>query len=159
MHLAARPVLHCPPPARRPGCSTDGAVLLEVILALVLFVGAAAILSSGLSSSLDALERMRLNTHAADLAVSVFSELQLGIKSIGGGGPQPFDSGSDLDGWTWEVQTTSLENAMETTNAFERVEVVIRHDDPELVYRLDEVLPHWQVAGGNTNSLPGIDSF
>ena len=49
-------------------------MLLEVVLALVLFVGAATVLTSGLSSSLDSVERLRLNAHAADYAVSVLSE-------------------------------------------------------------------------------------
>jgi hypothetical protein len=132
-------------------------VLLEVVLALVLFVTAAVILSSGLSSSMDALERLRLNAHAADLGVSVLSELQLGIKSTALGGAQPF--GAELEGWTWEVQATPVSHDSEGTNSFQRVEVVIRHDDPELVYRLTQVVPGWQLTGGGQERLPGVGSF
>src|SRR5258708_4398278 len=85
----------------------EGAVLLEVILALVLFVAAAAVLTSGLSSSLDGVERLRLNTHAADLAVTVLSELQLGIKSLALSGPQQFEA--PLDAWTWELVASPVQ--------------------------------------------------
>jgi type II secretory pathway pseudopilin PulG len=116
-----------------------GAVLLEVVLALVLFVGAATVLTSGLSSSLDAVERLRLNTHAADLAVSVLSELQLGIKTASLSGPQPFDS--SLEGWTWEIISGPLHSEFEERTPFHKVEVIIRHAPSTLVYRLTQVVP------------------
>src|SRR5512141_793697 len=113
MRLACRPIFERAGPARKT-VRTDGAVLLEVVLALVLFVGAAAVLTSGLSSSLDSLERLRLNTHAADLAVSVVSELQMGIKSLALSGPQPFPA--PFEGWTWEALANALPNDTEETS-------------------------------------------
>jgi hypothetical protein len=132
-----------------------GAVLLEVILALALFVGAAAVLTSGLSSSLDGVERLRLNTHAADFAVSVLSELQMGITSLGVSGPQPFVPPED--GWTWEVAATPVESGTEESSPFQRIEVIIRHEDPPLVYRLNQVLR--TDALKSAADRPGIDGF
>ncbi len=83
------------------------AILLEVILALVLFVTAAAVIIGGLNVSINAVDRLRLNTHAADLALSVASELQLGIRSPEFTGPEPFDI--PFDEWSWELQVTPLE--------------------------------------------------
>lgn len=132
-----------------------GAVLLEVILALALFVGAAAVLTSGLSSSLDGLERLRLSAHGADFAVSVLSELQMGIKSVGISGPQPFVPAEE--GWTWEIVATPLEAGTEESSSFQRIEVIIRHEDPAFVYRLNQVLR--ADALKTTTEAPGIDGF
>src|SRR5258708_5437317 len=100
MCLPLTPQLNRFAKGRRRSFREDGAVLLEVILALALFVAAAAILSSGLSSSLDAVERLRFNTHAADFAVTVLSELQLGTKTLSTMGPQAFNKPDD--DWSWE---------------------------------------------------------
>ena len=142
-------------PSRSRGCA--GAVLLEVVLALVLFVAAATILTSGMSSSLDSLERLRLGTHAADLAVSVLSELQMGVKSLGLSGPQPFDP--VLEGWTWELTSTPLQAESDQATPFKKIEVIIRHDDPALVYRLGQVLRLDDSKSVGGDKLPGIGSF
>jgi hypothetical protein len=134
-----------------------GAVLLEVVLALVLFVAAAAILSSGLSSSLDGIERLRLEAHAADLAVSVLSELQMGIRTLALSGPQPFET--PREGWTWELVSTPVQAELEDTNAFKKIEVIIRHDEPALVYRLSQVLQLDAVQTNRSDRLPGVSSF
>ena len=131
--------------------------MLEVVLALVLFVAAASILSSGLSSSLDALERLRLNTHAVDLAVSVFSELQLGTKSPGLSGPQRFEE--PLTAWTWELVSQPLPNQVDEASAFRSMEVIIRHDEPAMVYRLTQVLRTDPAKATSQDRLPGVGSF
>jgi type II secretory pathway pseudopilin PulG len=141
----------------QPWSPKAGAVLLEVVLALVLFVAAAAVLTSALSSSLDGVERLRLETHAADLAVSVVSELQLGIKTLTGDSAQPFVP--PLEGWTWEAQTIPDRNGSDVTNQFTRVEVIIRHDQPALVYRLSEVLRLDGAGAGGAAQLPGVSGF
>src|SRR3989440_3723756 len=115
-----------------------GAVLLEVVLALVLFVAAAAIISAGLNASLNSVERLRLNAHAANLAVSVLSELQMGIKTIAVSGPQAFKA--PFEGWTWEVQAAAADSEFSRSSSSQRIEVIIRHDDPAVVYRLSQIL-------------------
>jgi hypothetical protein len=135
----------------------DGAVLLEVVLALVLFVAAATILTSGMSSSLDSLERLRINTHAADLAVSVLSEVQMGVKSLALSGPQPFET--PLEAWTWEVVASPAQTESDDTTPFKRIEVIIRHEDPPVVYRLGEVLRLDESKMAPEDKLPGISGF
>ncbi len=86
----------------------QGAVLLEVVLALGLFVAAAAVVSASLNASLESVDRLRLNLHAVNLAVSVLSELQLGTRAVEtGSGPQPFEP--PFEQWGWEVFLTPLE--------------------------------------------------
>lgn len=117
---------------------STGAVLLEVVLALALFVGATAVLTSGLRSSLDAVHRLRLQTQAADRAVSVLSELQMGIKTLAIAGPQPFDPLAQE--WTWETIPTPALEGENADERYQRIEVIIRHLDSGLVYRLSQVL-------------------
>jgi type II secretory pathway pseudopilin PulG len=116
-----------------------GTVLLEVLAALMLFVAAAAIITSGMNASLNSVERLRLNTHALNLAVSVISELQMGMKSLELGGVQPFEA--PFEGWTWEVLANpDLEGPAGQASPLRKVEVVIRHGDPALTYRLGQML-------------------
>jgi hypothetical protein len=124
-----------------------------------LFVAAATILTGGLSSSMDTLERLRLNTHAADLAVTVLSELQMGVKTLSVSGAQPFEA--PLEGWTWEVVSSpsQLPSESEQATPFKQVEVIIRHEDPPLVYRLGEVLRIDDSKSSAADKLPGVGSF
>lgn len=124
----------------------QGAVLLEVILALALFVAAAAIISAGMSASIKSVERLRLNTHAANLAISVLSELEMGMKTMALSGPQPFQP--PFEEWTWEAQDASGKSEFSAAGRFKKVEVIIRHADPDLVYRLSQI-----VQTGETKSV------
>jgi len=115
----------------------QGAVLLEVVLALVLFVAAAAIVTSGMNASMDSVERQRLNVHALDLAVTMLSEIQMGLRSAEAAGPEDFEA--PFENWTWELQSTPVETEIGEASAA-RVEVVIRHRDAPVVYRLAQVI-------------------
>ena len=118
--------------------SPRGAVLLEVVLALALFVGAAAVITGALNSSLDGVQRQKLNLHAANLAVSVLSELQMGARSAESAGPEDFPA--PFERWNWQLSLTPLESAAGESSGLTRVEVIIRHDDPPLVHRLAQLL-------------------
>ena len=119
-----------------------GAVLLEVVLALVLFVAAAAVISGGLHASIESVERLKLSAHAADLAVSVLSELQMGARSTDMLGPEPFEE--PFADWTWEIQLLPVDESedtdMSTTTSLTKVEVIIRHETPPVTYRLTQVV-------------------
>lgn len=117
---------------------SKGAVLLEVVLALVLVVGAAAVVGAGLSASIDRVERLKLNAHAADLAVSVMSELQMGSKVLSQDGPEFFEV--PFEGWTWEAAAEVTDEKVRDTGRTKKVEVVIRHEDPPIVHRLCQVI-------------------
>ena len=118
--------------------STGGAVLLEVILALVLFVAAATIIGAGMHTAINGVERQKLNAHAVNLAVSVVSEIQMGLRNVESVGPEPFDS--PFDHWIWELVLTSTETEAGESSDLTRVEVIVRHDDPVLVHRFSQVL-------------------
>ena len=127
---------------RRPASEVryrSGAVLLEVVLALVLLAFAAAVVGAGLNTAIESVERLRLNAHATDLAVSVISELQLGTKSLGQEGPQRFEYPFEF--WTWEALATSSDEPGKDTGRTKKIEVIIRHDDePPITHRLAQVI-------------------
>lgn len=117
----------------------DAAVLLEVVLALVLIAAAAAVIGAGLSASIDRVDRLKLNAHAADLAVSVMSELQMGSKALSGEGPEAFET--PFEGWTWQAQAEiTTDEKVRDTGRTKKVEVIIRHEDPPVVHRLCQVI-------------------
>lgn len=121
-----------------------GTALLEVILALALFVTAAAIVTSGMNASADNLDRQRLNTHAANLAATVLAEIQLGIRPTSEAGEQPFTAPFDL--WTAELSVTPAETETGEASGLLRVEVIIRHKESTLVRRLTQVIRIPQAA-------------
>lgn len=143
------------PPARVRACGQrrlgmEGAILLEVLLALALFVAAAAVVTTALNASLGSLERQRLGTQSLNLAASVLAEVQLGIRNATGEGAKPLEA-PFLD-WTWELAVGPAENGTEVVNGLTRVEVVIRHTKSPQVQRLAQLMR----LGSNfsTNSTP-----
>jgi len=132
----------------------QGAALLEVLIALALFVAAAAVVTGALNSALQSLERQRLSTHAVNLAASVLAELQLGIRPASGEGRRPFES--PFQDWTWELAQTSTETETETGIALglTRFEVIVRHPLSSTVQRLTQVLKVGR--GVSTNTLTAV---
>jgi hypothetical protein len=111
---------------------TQGSVLLEVVLALVLFVAAATVVSSALQSAIDGEERLRLGVHADNLAASVVAELETGLRSPAALGPTPFQA--PFTNWTWQIVPPNGDTPGSPH------EIIIRHADPELVRRLAQVI-------------------
>ena len=62
--------------------SARGAVLLEMVIALAIFVGGAAMLSQLQTNVNRSLERARLSNEAADLARKALAELEAGIITL-----------------------------------------------------------------------------
>ena len=87
-----------------------------------------------MSASMDSVERQRLSAHAADLAITVLSEIQLGLREAVGGAAQDFDP--PFENWTWELEQEAVEADIGEASSLARVEVIIRHKQTPLVYRL-----------------------
>lgn len=129
--------VRAPDPRGKP-CGASAAVLLEVILALGLFVAAAALLGAALSAAIDGVERQRLTTHAGNLAVSVMSEIQLGIRGITESGAVPL--APPFDRWTAQVMQTPAESETGEPSGAVLIEVILRHQDPPMTHRLAQVI-------------------
>ena len=113
--------------------SGQGAVLLEVLVAVALFSAAAAVIGGALSASIASLDRLRAQLHAEDLAVSVLSQVQLGLIPLTAAGPEPFDP--PFGQWNWEVQV-SMAGEMASGDGDRQVEVTVRQLDGPVVRRL-----------------------
>jgi type II secretory pathway pseudopilin PulG len=55
-----------------------GGVLLEVLMALALVVGAFSVITGGLQSAVDSVDRMRNSVHGQNLELSLLSQMQIG---------------------------------------------------------------------------------
>ena len=117
-----------------------GVVLLEVIIALALFAAAAAVISGSFRACASSVDRLRIQAVADDLAVSLLSEMQLGlIEPVDDG---PYDYGEPYEDWSWEIVTSDLNDVIDTEGPLMmRVEIVIRHADGNCTRRLRYLVP------------------
>lgn len=131
-----------------------GAVLLEVVLALVLFAATAAVMTVAINASVDSVGRLRQQAHAVDLAVTVLAELEIGARSSLTNGPAPF--APPFESWTWELLLEPVESEAGEPTDLSHVEVVVRHDNPPLVHRYSQILRLERAAeAGATPDDPG----
>jgi len=124
-------------------------VLLEVVLSMAIFFGMAAVLLIGVDSSVRAANRLRLEGQAADLAVTLLSEMQMGLVEPIDAGPETYEQ--PLQKWSWEIATSPLETSpMETE--LTQVEIIIRRVDGQCTYRLAHLFPAQDQESGGTGT-------
>jgi type II secretory pathway pseudopilin PulG len=130
-----------------------GSVLLEVVLAVVLFAAAATVIGVGLKASMDSSERLRMGTHAGNLAITVASELQMGVRSLADTGPEAF--GPPFEGWVWEIAAMPWNETEGAANDLVQVEVIVRHEPTGFVHRFAQVmqLDATTAADGSMSSM------
>ena len=121
-------------PARR----AHGVALLEVVLALALFFGVAVTILGGLSVCRRSATRVREEAQAADLAVTVLSEVQMGVLAPEDAGPTPFDD--PFGDWTWQTVATPVEATVAGLE-MARIEILVKNTLDGYTYRLFELLP------------------
>ncbi len=141
-------------PWPEPFAARHGAVLLEVLLALTLFVFAATIIVSSLNSGVERVARLKAQLHAEDLAVSVLSEVKLGMLPVESQGPQPFDA--PFDQWTWQVEAAPYaygsEDALGDVSALQLVTVIVKNNEATAAQWLTEIL----TPPGGTDGLDSL---
>ncbi len=120
-------------------------MLLEVVLALVLFASVAMVVLGGVGTSAQAVVEMRLQAHAVDRAVTVFSKVQLGIIPPVADGPEPFEE--PFEDWTWQITTASATEALEGPDV-QRLTLTVRHVDG-YEHRMS-----WLMAAVDDDALP-----
>lgn len=130
--------------------------MLEVVLALLLFVAAVAVVSSALNSSIASVDRQRFSLHAANLAATVHAELDLGLRSADSMGPEPFTA--PFEEWSWQLMTAAQESASGSPSGLTSIEVVIRNTNSAAVFRLAQM--HRAVKSVTlTNAPSGKDAL
>jgi hypothetical protein len=86
-----------------------GMVLLEVVLSTALFAMTAVIVLVGVQSCFKSLGKMRLQSQAADLAISKSTEVHIGITPPENDGPNEYEEDETLADWTWEIITEEVQ--------------------------------------------------
>ncbi|MGZ8938270.1 MAG: hypothetical protein ACXW32_03570 [Limisphaerales bacterium] len=128
-----------------------GSVLLEVVLALALFIGAATVISAGISASVEAVHRVRLQTHAANLAISLMAEIQIGVRPLTAIGPESFEE--PFKEWLYRVNLTPGEEAVMETDLSRPVEVIVWHSGENVVHRITQLFPASELARAEGNEV------
>ena len=118
------------------GSMRRAVVLLEIILALTLFVAAAGVILGALHASIESVNRIRTEARAADLAVTLMSEMRMGLVEPKDDGPNEYED--PLEHWTWQIVTCEVED-QGGSPPMKRVEIVIRQVQEGYVYRMAEL--------------------
>jgi hypothetical protein len=108
-----------------------GLILLEVVLALALFAATVTTVAAVLGRCNDAVSRLEIRGRAIDLAVTLRSEVMLGLVAPSVTDPTPYED-ETLAGWTWQLDVAALEEIEQTL----RVVGSVRHEPTGVVSRL-----------------------
>ena len=111
------------------GRAFSGAILFEVVLALALFVFAAAVISGGFSTALKSVERMRTELDASNLAISTLAEIERNLKPMTTSPPAEFEP--PMERWTWQVEVTEPSEDLDMSGGLTLVEVIVRNEEQE----------------------------
>ncbi len=117
-----------------------GAVLLEVILAMSIFFAAAAVIVSGMTACVRSARSLKTEARAANLAVTLLSEIQMGLVPADDDGPNEYDDDEDMQGWTWQIVTSDIQETVDI-GSLKQVEIIITSPDGKYVYRLVQLMP------------------
>jgi type II secretory pathway pseudopilin PulG len=120
---------------------------MEVLLAVVLFAAAVAIVTAAFNSSLESLDRQKRSAQALNMAASVIAEVQLGLRPSVSDGARPFET--PWQDWTWETSVTPTATTTGGLTGLSMLEVIIRHQNPAIVQRLAQVMKPQATAATN----------
>ncbi len=145
--LADDKTRHCASPFDTPSLRTPagaasrkGAVLLEIVLAMTIFVFSAAVVQSGLVSCLRSLSTVRLQNRAVNLAVTKLSEIQMGLLDVAGTELTSFEEEDEsLSEWEWQVTAEPVGEDADAPPMM-LVTVTITNTSRRITYRLTEIM-------------------
>jgi Tfp pilus assembly protein PilV len=118
-----------------------GVILLEVVIAMSLFVIAAAVIGSAMNSASQSAADIHLRSQAGNLALAKLAELTCGAAPIADVAETPFDSDPD---WSCQVVTQQIDQAQDLT----KVAITVRNVASP---KYSETITQWVVnpfAGG-----------
>lgn len=126
-----------------PSSQARGGVLLEVLMALALILGASSVITGGLQSAVDSVERMRNSVHGLNLAVSVLSQIQMGILVAEQVENESFEA--PFEEWSYDIETEevesdtiSLEGGSRSVPQMVKVEVVVHRPGGQVIKRMSQ---------------------
>lgn len=131
-----------------------GSVLLEVVIAASLFFIAGIFVMDGLNSAIRGVSTIKLEAEAMDLAVTTFSEVQMGLTPLQSVGPVGV-AFSGAEGWTYELVVSGLEDALDMPQ-LKKLEIIVRNEEKGFTHRTTHLVwdnPNPQPA------VPGVDQI
>ena len=120
--------------------------MLEVVLALGLLVLTAGLLTGAMRMVVPAVEGIRLDMEAEDLAVTVVSEVSAGLRPMTSAGPEAFEQ--PWEQWTWSVQVEPMTDDAALADRLNVVTVRVEHAEREKVYELRQMMGRDAGDGG-----------
>ena len=137
--LANDKTRYCANPFDAP-VSRKGAVLLEIVLAMTIFVFSVAVVQSGLVSCLRSLDTVRLQNQAVNLAVTKISEIHMGLLDVIDTAPTSFEEEDEsLSEWEWQITTEPI-GEDPTAPIMTLVTVTITNASQRITYQLTEIM-------------------
>jgi hypothetical protein len=123
-----------------------GGVLLEVLMALALVVGAFSVITGGLQSAVDSVDRMRNSVHGQNLAVSLLSQIQMGLVDAENVEGVRFDA--PFEEWAYDIETEEVEaetigfysGSARSVPEMLKVEVAIHKPDGQVIHRMGQFI-------------------
>ena len=112
----------------------------------------ATVISAGISASVDAVHRVRLQTHAANLAISIMSELKIGARPLAAVGPENLEA--PFQEWLYRVNLNAGDVAVTETDATRAVEVIVWHTQENIVHRTTQHFRASDLARAEGNEVP-----
>ena len=145
-------------PRRKQGGNTSqtGVALLEVLAALILFVGAAALIGGSFHQAVQRLQRMKLQTQALCLAQSVLDQIAAGVLSPQPGAVPSLDP--PFDTWTVQVDVQPYAYGVGSISSLSLVRVTVQDPSGQVTVRLSRVFLTGQ-SQSYAQSLQSRDSF
>jgi hypothetical protein len=125
-------------------------ILLEVVLALALFVGAATVVTAGINASIQAVHRVRLQNHAANLAISLMSELQMHARPLAAVGPESFEA--PFQDWLYRVAVEQGQESAGEPDSLRPVEVIVWNPEEGVTHRLTQFFQASELGTAQTEA-------
>ncbi len=129
--------------AHRTTRRTAGVVLLEVVLSLTLLVAAVTTVAGALTRCHASANRLDLRGRTIDLAVTLRSEVMLGVIEPAQTDPVAYEDEALAD-WTWQLDVETLDEIDRTV----RVVGTVRHEPTGIRSRLA-----WLMTGTDDETL------
>jgi hypothetical protein len=123
---------------RNPKSRARGAILLEVIFSIALMAGACGAIIGGFNACWQANRDLWMEAKASDLAVTMLTEIQMGVVPPADDGPT--DYADPLADWCWQVTTADLPPQTPDGPTLKQVQIVVTYKPQDYSYTLMELV-------------------
>ena len=131
-------------------------MLLDVVVALAIFMMAAAVVVAGMNASVRSAERLGHSLTAENLAVTLVSEMAVGMRPVASEGPEPFEQ--PFEDWQWEIEIIPMPDG-QATSGLRNVQVRVTHAQRDIAYRINQFMVIDPSAAGEGDLLERLEEL